>query len=107
MYEWHIVAISDFVNDKTCQHKAYLDPKEEWNGWACPYFEKEEVERMRPWLKKLNEALTYDEANDEYTVSTEDYSEDNECFKGIDINNCHLYPIGNGSWVWEMVSKPF
>ena len=35
----HRVAIADLEDRPECVHAAYLDPAEEWNGWACPYFE--------------------------------------------------------------------
>lgn len=52
MYAWHIVAISDLESHPECVHRAYLNSDDTWNGWACPYFEKPEVERMTEWRKE-------------------------------------------------------
>lgn len=41
-----LVAIADLEDYPECVHHAHLDPAEEWNGWACPYFGRAEVERM-------------------------------------------------------------
>jgi len=33
-------------------YDAYADPNIFWNGWACPYFEKETFERFVEWQEK-------------------------------------------------------
>lgn len=53
----HRVAIADLEDRPECVHAAYLDPAEEWNGWACPYFERAEVERMAAWLPEFDDSL--------------------------------------------------
>lgn len=103
MYEWHTVAISDFAGLEKYQHRAYLNPEEDWNGWACPYFKKEEAERMSSWLPELGEALSYDEKADEFIIGPEDCPEDSEHFPAVDIDGKKLYPIGTHSWVWEII----
>lgn len=44
MHAWRIVAIANLQFRFECVHRAYLDPEDTWNAWACPYFEKPEVE---------------------------------------------------------------
>ena len=46
MFAWYHVAISDLESRPECVHRAYLNPDDTWNGRACPYFEKPEVECM-------------------------------------------------------------
>lgn len=102
-YAWHNVAIADIESRPECVHCAYLDPEEEWNGWACPYFERSEVERMAAWLPEFDESLVYDEATDAFTTT---YDPDApESFTGTDIDGMHLYPIGNGSWTWAIIDS--
>ena len=98
---WHTVAIADLESRPECAHRAYLDPEEEWNGWACPYFEKSEVERMAAWLLEFDDGLVYSTEDDTFTTT---YDPDlPEAFKGEDVDGMHLYPIGAGSWIWVIV----
>ena len=95
---WHTVAIADLESRPECIHRAYLDPEEEWNGWACPYFEKYEVERMAAWLPEFDDSLVYSAEEDSFTTT---YDPDlPEVFKGEDVDGMHLYPVGAGSWIW-------
>ena len=99
--QWTNVAISDLESRPECVHRAYIDPEDTWNGWACPYFEKPEVERMAAWLHDFDDSLVFDETADTFTTT---YDPDApESFAGIDIDGMHLYPIGNGSWIWTIV----
>lgn len=101
MHAWHTVAISDLESRPECIHRAYLDPKDTWNGWACPYFDKTKVKRMVAWLSEFDDGLVYDETTDAFTTT---YDPDApESFMGTDIDGMHLYPIGNGSWTWSIV----
>lgn len=101
MFGWHNVAVADMEEREECIHQAYLDPDEKWNGWACPYFEEEEVEQMSEWLPEFDDSLVYVEDEDAY-VSTYDPARP-ESFEGCDIDGMHLYPIGYGSWTWVIV----
>ena len=69
MLAWHNVAIADLESRHECIHRAYLNSEETWNGWACPYFEKPEVERMSAWLPEFDDSLVYDEITDTFTTT--------------------------------------
>ena len=100
------VKIADFENRPECVHQAFMDSENEWNGWACPYFEKAEVERMNAWLpKEYGEKLVYDKEHDIFNCVGPDDSIV-ESFYGIDINGIRLYPIGSGSWLWAAEMDP-
>ena len=78
-----------------------------WNGWATPYFEKEEAIRVMQGYNKCSdevEKMTYDEENDIFITWIEGYN-DYEYWKGEDIQTedgvKHLYGIGAYSWVWD------
>lgn len=81
-------------------HTAYVE-EGTWNGWLCPWFTKEEADAMNVWLDEMfGSELVYDPKLDVFIC-------DGEQFKGKDIEvdgaTMHLYPIGNGSWVWQEV----
>lgn len=101
MYEWHRVAIAGMEGLPECIHRAYLDPAIEWNGWACPFFEKSEVLRMNVWLTTLDDGLEYSSDNDSFATT---YDSDNrEVFAASEIDGMKLYPVGYGSWTWCIV----
>ena len=100
---WTHVAISDLESRPERIHRAYLDPDDTWNGRACPYFEKSEVERMSAWLAEFDDGLVYDKEADAFTST---YDPDVlEVFPATEIDNMTLYPIGNGSWTWAIVDS--
>ena len=93
--------MADLEDRFECTHRAYLNPEETRYGWACPCFERSEAERMNNWLPNLDNGLDYNPTTDAFTTR---YDPDAiETFKGIDINDLHLYPIDNGSWMWYIV----
>ena len=95
---WTNVTIAD-MGAPEAVHRAYVDPNDRWNGWLCPWFEFDEVESMNEWLPKTSgEILDYDGETDAFICTNG--AEDLEVFVGKDIDGMHLYPIGNGSWIW-------
>lgn len=58
---------------------------------------------MSAWLPEFDDDLVYDPEYDTFTAT---YDPDNpEAFSGVDIDDMHLYPIGNGSWTWVIVEE--
>ena len=76
-----------------------------WNGWATPYFEKEEAIRVAEGFNECAEfPMQYDEVYDQfYILDTE--TSDLETWKGEDILTNegikHLYGIGAYSLTWD------
>ena len=76
-----------------------------WNGWATPYFEKDEAERVVASYNELAELpIYYDAKIDAFKIDelmgfdgTEWQGEDIQTEDGIK----HLYGIGAYSWVWD------
>lgn len=100
---WADVAIADMGDRPECVHRAYLDPDEDWNGWMRPWFTKDEVERMGTWLPEFDDGLVYDAEEDTFTTT---YDPDMpEVYQGADVDGMHLYPVGSGSWMWELVEN--
>lgn len=76
-----------------------------WNGWATPYFEKAEADRVMEEFNKCAEfPMQYDEVYDQFYNYVEGF-EDYEFWKGIDYPTTegikHLYGIGAYCWVWD------
>lgn len=81
---------------------------DDWNGWACPYFEKSEAERILKASEANGFEWEYDVEQDAYIVSNSQEDEDYapEVFEGsnyeIEGTNLTLYGIGAYSWIWEV-----
>jgi arginyl-tRNA synthetase len=76
-----------------------------WNGWATPYFEKDEAIRMmRDFNAHHQGTMTYNEATDTFRVYDTmcgDY-EEWEGFNGETEHGIkHLYGIGAYCWIWD------
>lgn len=87
---------------------------ESWNGFACPYFTREQglrivqmwnevgVEMAQPGHCPL--AAWFDEATDTFVFPMADATsldaEEIDRFPGIDAEGLHLYPIGTAGWTW-------
>ena len=92
--KWAKVAIDD-----TKSITAYLNPDNRWNGFARPYFRKEDARLINDVLEAIgDEQLVYDERYDRFDLF--DGRDRIEWYYGVDIDGMHLYPIGAGSWVW-------
>lgn len=97
-----------FVIDDGPRYIGY-DEEYSWNGWACPWFTKEESLKIAEWLNSyIVDTLTFDETKDAFKYVPQDDSGDIDYYIGADISTedgvKHLYPIGNKSWTWDNVS---
>lgn len=85
---------------------------ERWNGWQCPCFTKEvvdkyiETEDMRTAYK-----VVYNESKDTY-ILYDNYVEDDDeplAYEGhdIEINGVtkHVYDLGSWAWVWDKYTE--
>lgn len=83
-----------------------------WNGWACPWFTKETALEIADAYNALipddKARAIYNETEDTFIFYGYDEAEPEE-FKGKDFiingKTLHLYPIGNGSWVWDDIAE--
>lgn len=73
-----------------------------WNGWACPFFDFANAQRIVAAFAPLQEAA-YDADLDEFVFASEDGE---ERFGAVEIEGAgKLYPIGAGTWIWEEKSE--
>jgi hypothetical protein len=84
-----------------------------WNGWACPYFERDiAMQMVDTWnrLTSRSETFTawYDEDRDQFCFASTEAERD--CFASqiIDAGNRQLtvYAIGAYAWVWQETDRP-
>ena len=92
----------DTVGD--VQFSGYTDGRT-WNGWACPYFPFDQAQRLVAEWREHGWKADYDVRRDAFIFALADSSgdaeDDDEIFQAIEINGKKLYPIGNGSWIWD------
>jgi hypothetical protein len=80
-----------------------------WNGWATPFFEKAEANKVAEGFNECAEfPMQYDEVYDQfYILDTE--TEELEKWEGIDYPTTegikHLYGIGAYCWIWDEVNE--
>lgn len=76
-----------------------------WNGWATPFFEKVEADKVAEEFNKCAEyPMQYDKVYDQFYILDTD-TEELEKWEGTDHPTDegikHLYGIGAYSWVWD------
>ena len=76
---------------------------EEWNGWACPYFTREQGMQVVDAHVRLGSGRArYDEPLDSFVFSfSGDKDGSEEIFSAVSLEGRSLYPIGAFSWIWE------
>lgn len=80
---------------------------EEWNGWACPYFEREVAERIAKRYVEMHEdgpdegyEAKYDSERDAF-VFYEPVYEEPIVFNSVEIDGKKLYAVGAYHWTWR------
>lgn len=89
-------------------YEGYSDPNFRWNGWACPYFEKEVADYIASIVTD-NETciLEYNEEQDKYFYTVMEGGEiiETDYFEKRIINTPEgikeVYPIGSCNWIWD------
>lgn len=74
-----------------------LASPETWNGFACPLFTREVVERMVAECPYL--PLSYDAERDAFIEKDDDG--DDEVYEAIEIGGSRYYAVGAWSWAWH------
>lgn len=79
-----------------------------WNGFACPYFELGVSKQMAKIMNDLDMSTKYDETKDCFIIVDNIDDEPYEIF-GEDIifegDTKHVYALGNCFWTWIIISE--
>ena len=73
-----------------------------WNGFQMPYFTPEQAKKVAETVNGHGCTLVYDEAQDAYLYTTEDFPDEPEVFGSFEVNGVKYYAIGAGSWCWDL-----
>lgn len=91
---------------------AYREKTVTWNGCQCPYFTKEESDRIMEILNeryKDHVVIAYDSERDAYTETfiEDDYAPTE--YTGSDYETedgtLHLYCMGGWEWLWTVYGE--
>lgn len=74
-----------------------------WNGWAVPYFEYEEAERVVEEVAAAELQGRYDRDRDAFVFVNENEQEQEYAAESIDTpqGQRKAYPIGAREWIWD------
>lgn len=70
-----------------------------WNGWECPYFEKEEAERV---VNSQGGVWTRDGEVCSFNLNDEDYEVEKETIQTVEGPKV-VWAIGNMYWIWSKI----
>ncbi len=72
---------------------------EEWNGFACPLFTREQgIQLVGAW-RETGQSAEYDENSDSFIFNMADGEQD--IFLAKEVDGQKLYPIGASCWIWS------
>lgn len=106
-FTWRKVLVTGDWCDPGESYEAWWNG-ERWNGWVCPMFEPEVVGRMASRASFLN--LYHRNVGGVPTwLARQDDTEPAETFPltrmDVGFSTLSLYPIGKGSWCWELAEE--
>jgi len=90
-------------------YPCFLDRAEKWNGWACPFFTKEQAEKLLAVFAADEPGFTwaYYPGREAFGIETADYpGEEDVCHVTKHPTLGDLYPVGSWNWCWVEVSPP-
>lgn len=79
-----------------------LDPADRWNGWACPFFTREQLPALFAMLEEGDSKGRLDD-DDIVRVVSPDYGEDEpEEFESTIVDGVQMWAVGAWCWVWQI-----
>ena len=99
-----LVARRVSIDEAFVAFPAMMNPRERWNGWACPYFAREAVERIATEMAKDDYyRITFD---GDCVVLTDLQAEETDEFRNdvippTLIDGQKYWPVGSWGWVWS------
>lgn len=80
-----------------------MDPAVQWNGWACPFFTKEQGMDLVHQTNRAELAgyhAWYEEDGDYFVFTSDDDTEPERFGPVVTGEGKGLYPIGAWCWTW-------
>lgn len=76
---------------------------DEWNGWAVPLFNREQVERMvKHWTGSARAWAEGDRFHFEMLDWGERHFPEMETFEPVQVGGVPYWPIGSREWCWDV-----
>jgi hypothetical protein len=79
---------ASFTIDAGKTYEGWHDPTVRWNGFACPFFERVQADRVA-------EAFGL-----RYLAEDDAYGDETDAYLGTQREGLHLYAIGAHGWTW-------
>jgi hypothetical protein len=77
---------------------------EEWNGFACPYFNFEQAVYLKDVFSKVGVNASYNQNKDLFIFVI---NMETESYFPVNIEGNKYYPIGAFNWIWDEHSALF
>ena len=99
-----------YAENEDSLFNGFHDPRERWNGWACPFFPMSECVRILNYVGQYSDELEigYRVAGDglEWAIETDDGSPDWIPLKSRFVDGVEVFPLGSWGWVWDEFPCP-
>lgn len=82
-----------------------LDPRERWNGFACPYFTREQIPALLDLINRGGDMQARLDDDDVVRVVSPDYGQDEpEEFPVVEVDGVQMWAVGAWCWTWQIAS---
>jgi hypothetical protein len=99
-----------YAENEDSLFNGFHNPRERWNGWACPFFPMSECVRILNYVGQYQDELEvgYRLAGDglEWAIETDDGSPDWITLKSRTVDGVEVFPLGSWGWVWDEFPRP-
>jgi hypothetical protein len=89
--------------------EGFHNPRERWNGWACPFFPMSECVRIVNYLKQYqtDTEIGYRLNGDLVEVEFEiEGGSEWRTLEGRTVDGVKVFPLGSWGWVWDEFPRP-
>lgn len=96
-----------FTVSESAEFEGIYDPSENWNGWACPYFNEETAHKIANWFNEHpKEGLFIVWSGDTMIMTEEEFPEESTIVEPTEIEYdgeiINVWQIGGYEWCWEV-----
>jgi hypothetical protein len=83
----------------------WLDPHDRWNGWACPFFTREQLPALFAMIETDGEMKGRLDDDGVVRIVSADYGEDEpEDYEATVVDEVEMWAVGAWAWVWQIDS---